>query len=109
MVHPTRGKVQVACNNFIREPSDLLDRLEQIINGEYAASVSKIELLYGTSAKEICISCGMPLEIDMRGRRKYCAHCGCYLPEILYDHRFTELVKPMDSVKPSRLGTVYTH
>ena len=56
-----------------------------------------------------CFSCGTPLEIAIHGRRKYCAHCGCYLPEILYDHRFTELVKPMDSVKPSRLGTVYTH
>ena len=56
-----------------------------------------------------CFSCGTPLEIEIHGRRKYCAHCGCYLPEIIYDHRFTELVKPMDSVKPSRLGTVYTH
>ena len=54
-----------------------------------------------------CFSCGTPLEIEIHGRRKYCAHCKCYLPEILYDHRFTELVNPMESVKPPRLGTVY--
>lgn len=56
-----------------------------------------------------CFSCGSPLAIKNRGRSPYCATCGCYLPKIIYNHRFTELVKPMDSVKPPRLGTVYTH
>lgn len=32
----------------------------------------------------VCISCGSTLRIERKGSRKYCAKCGCYLPEIVY-------------------------
>lgn len=38
---------------------------------------------------DVCLSCGSLLEIQTRGRRKFCAHCGCYLPEIIYSKDLT--------------------
>jgi len=32
-----------------------------------------------------CIACGTQLDPITRGRRKYCAKCGVYLPRIIYD------------------------
>lgn len=32
-----------------------------------------------------CIACGAQLKSVIRGRRKYCAKCGVYLPKIIYD------------------------
>jgi len=101
--HNRYGEVRAACNHFIRGSlDDIINSLKKTIDGV-------IESSNKTAQNATCFVCGAPLKIEIRGRRKYCAHCGCYLPDILYDHRFTELVKPMDSVKPSRLGTVYTH
>lgn len=101
--HRRYGEVRVACNHFIRDSfDDKINRLEKIIDGALESSNK-------TAQNATCFVCGSSLEIEISGRRKYCAHCGCYLPEILYDHRFTELVKPMESMNPSRLGTVYTH
>ena len=84
---------------------ELMSSLDLIIKRQ----IEEAEKMLQSIQTATCFSCGSPLAIKNRGRKKYCAHCGCYLPEILYDHRFTELVKPMDSVKPPRLGTVYTH
>lgn len=55
-----------------------------------------------------CISCGKKLEIKVRGRDRYCGKCGCFLPECVYDQRFTDLVKdvnPMKIIRPSALPT----
>jgi len=32
-----------------------------------------------------CIACGAQLKSVTRGRRKFCAKCGVYLPRIIYD------------------------
>lgn len=85
--------------------NDLMSQLDRIINDNIAEAEKKLQSIQTAT----CFSCGSPLAIKNSGRRQYCATCGCYLPKIIYDHRFTELVKPMDSVKPPRLGTVYTH
>lgn len=61
---------------------------------------------------QICLSCGLPLSTETRGRRKYCAKCGCYLPEIIYDEQFrdlTKMLKPMSIPHPKPIPTVYTH
>lgn len=42
-----------------------------------------------------CISCGKLLYIERRGRDGYCAECGCYIPQILYDRRFADADKTM--------------
>lgn len=61
-----------------------------------------------TSGKPRCLSCGEELEIKVHGRNKYCSKCGCFLPECVYDHRFTDLVKqenPMKIIKPPKMPT----
>lgn len=73
------------------------------LNGNKAFSITE------KPSSPICFVCGAQLQIASRGRRKYCASCGCYLPEIIYDTAFTESVNPMKTVKPSPLPTVYTH
>lgn len=84
----------------------LLSRLERYI----AYSLDGISYSVATGQTEpICFSCGVQLHIKSRGRRKYCASCGCYLPEIIYDTTFTESVNPMRIVKPPPLPTVNTH
>ena len=40
-----------------------------------------------------CFSCGASLKIEIRGRRKYCASCGCYLPVIIYGDHFRGVIK----------------
>ena len=84
---------------------ELMSSLDLIIK----CQIEEVEKKLQSIQTATCFSCGSPLVIKNSGRRQYCATCGCYLPQIIYDHRFTELVKPMDSVKPPRLGTVYTH
>lgn len=42
-----------------------------------------------------CLSCGKLLYIERRGRDGYCAECGCYIPQIMYDRRFADADKTM--------------
>jgi len=61
-----------------------------------------------TSEKPRCLSCDEELEIKVHGRNKYCGKCGCFLPECVYDQRFTDLVKqenPMKIIRPPALPT----
>ena len=43
------------------------------------------KLIAGYSPQITCIACGTQLKSVIRGRRKYCAKCGVYLPKIIYD------------------------
>ena len=85
--------------------NELMSSLDLIVN----CQIKEIEKKLQSTQTATCFSCGSPLEIKNSGRSRYCATCGCYLPQIIYDHRFTNSVNPLDSLKPPRLGTVYTH
>ena len=55
-----------------------------------------------------CFSCGKRLYIERRGRDGYCAECGCYIPQIMYDKRFAEAdktINPMTIPRPVPLPT----
>ena len=59
----------------------------------------------------VCIACGAELDIKFLGRKKYCVKCGCFLPDCVYDQRFTDLVKhinPMKIARPPKLPTATT-
>ena len=43
------------------------------------------KLIEEYSPQITCIACGTQLKSVIRGRRKYCAKCGVYLPKIIYD------------------------
>ena len=43
------------------------------------------KLIAEYSSQITCISCGAQLKSFTRGRRKFCAKCGVYLPQIIYD------------------------
>ena len=43
------------------------------------------KLIAEYSPQTTCIACGTQLKSVIRGRRKYCAKCGVYLPKIIYD------------------------
>lgn len=77
--------------------------LDEIIRVSVESAYNSIEVLYG---EKTCLACGSALSIEARGRRKYCASCGCYLPEIIYDTTFTESVNPMESVKAPYMPTI---
>lgn len=32
-----------------------------------------------------CLACGAPLSVNIIGRDRFCAVCGCYLPRVTYD------------------------
>ncbi len=56
-----------------------------------------------------CLSCGKLLYIERRGRDGYCAECGCYIPQIMYDRRFADADKttnPMSVPRPKPMPTV---
>lgn len=56
-----------------------------------------------------CLSCGKLLYIERRGRDGYCAECGCYIPQILYDRRFADAdktINPMSIPRPKPIPTV---
>lgn len=55
-----------------------------------------------------CFSCGKRLYIERRGRDGYCAECGCYIPQIMYDKRFADAdktINPMTIPRPVPLPT----
>lgn len=67
-----------------------------LANGEI---ISSYELSYETAVirrvnklmdeyfpKTACIACGTHLDAVTRGRKKFCANCGVYLPRIIYDN-----------------------
>ena len=64
-----------------RSYAELLSSLDLSIN----ACIREAERLLRETQSVTCFSCGRPLEIQIQGRRKYCAVCGCYLPGIIYD------------------------
>lgn len=43
------------------------------------------KLIAEYSSQITCIACGAQLKSVTRGRRKFCAKCGVYLPRIIYD------------------------
>lgn len=43
------------------------------------------KLIAEYSSQITCIACGTPLDAVTRGRHKFCAKCGVYLPRIIYD------------------------
>ena len=55
-----------------------------------------------------CFSCGKKLYIERRGRDGYCAECGCFIPQIMYDNRFADADKamnPMTIPRPAPMPT----
>lgn len=97
------------CDQYTR----LINRNPAIIQYEpYMTYDQLIDDFKISNANKICFSCGSPIRISTRGRRKYCAVCGCYLPEILYNDHFgdaNEMVNPMEIPRPKPLPTVNTH
>lgn len=86
---PRKNEYVIAFNNFANEVSFLnSNSFTSIVDAEAEKAYSLIQKLYpgehSTRQLDICISCGSPLKIKTLGRRKFCAHCGCYLPEIIY-------------------------
>ena len=79
-------------NNDSLTISTTLSALE---NGETASSYESSweetvihranKLIAEYSPQTTCIACGTQLKSVIRGRRKYCAKCGVYLPKIIYD------------------------
>ena len=69
--------------------------LSALENGEIASSYESSweetvirranKLIEEYSPQITCIACGTQLKSVIRGRRKYCAKCGVYLPKIIYD------------------------
>lgn len=43
------------------------------------------KLIAEYSSQITCIACGAQLKSVTRGRRKFCAKCGVYFPQIIYD------------------------
>jgi len=59
----------------MREALDLnIERTKRLLN------------MQADCAKE-CPACKRSLRTNTRGRGKYCAYCGCYIPQILFDER----------------------
>lgn len=87
--------------------TDLVDSLDIRIKD----AIDKAEMLLQEKQSATCFSCGSPLETITRGRSRYCARCGCYLPSIIYDipHSFTDSVKLPQIMKPNRIPTTYSH
>ena len=93
-----------------------LDRFSAVAAGKTVdALVTEAKRRYDEEQSKTCFSCGLPLKIDIRGSRKYCSRCGCYLPEIVYGSHFqsfTESVKPINPMKipkPPPMPTIHTH
>jgi predicted RNA-binding Zn-ribbon protein involved in translation (DUF1610 family) len=94
-VIPAEG-IPISCAYYIKERSDdsLSISSTELENGVIASA-------YGLSYEEVirglnrlmeeyfqqitCIACGAPLDAVTRGRHKFCAKCGVYLPRIIYD------------------------
>ena len=87
--------------------TDLVNSLDKIIKAE----ISEAERLLQERQSATCFSCGSALEMTTRGRSRYCARCGCYLPSIIYDipHSFTDSVKPTKTVNAPYMPTKYSH
>lgn len=69
--------------------NDLMSHLDRIIKGQ----IEEAEEMLQSIQTATCFSCSSPLAIKNRGRKKYCAHCGCYLPEIIYGDHFRGVTK----------------
>lgn len=71
-----------------------LDRFSAVAVGKTVdALVTEAKRRYDEEQSKTCFSCGLPLKIDIRGSRKYCSRCGCYLPEIVYGNHFRDAAK----------------
>lgn len=55
-----------------------------------------------------CFSCGKKLYIERRGRDGYCAECGCFIPQIMYDKRFADSDKTTNPMTIPRLAPMPT-
>ena len=72
-----------------RSYTELISSMDLNIN----ACIREAERLLWETQSVTCFSCKRPLEIETRGKRKYCAACGCYLPEIIYGDHFRDATK----------------
>lgn len=70
-------------SSILSREKELLDKASQLIS-EYSSRNSSMRASLGHSAST-CIACGAQLNPITRGRHKFCAMCGVYLPKIIYD------------------------
>ena len=67
---------------FLRE-NEILNKASPLIS-EYSSRNNSMGVSFGHSTST-CIACGAQLDAITRGRHKFCAKCGVYLPRIIYD------------------------
>ena len=94
------------------ETSDtILSALDKLCDIQIASGINLGMIIDGHS-QYTCFSCGSPLRVSTRGRRKYCSVCGCYLPEIIYNDHFgdaTKMINPMEIPRPKPMPTTISH
>lgn len=89
-------------NSIISRAKDIPYKNDSLAITTMASALVKIASAYGISWEDTvirrankliaeyspqitCIACGAQLKSVTRGRRKFCAKCGVYLPRIIYD------------------------
>ena len=70
-------------SSILLRENEILNKASQLIS-EYSSRNNSMGVSFGHSAST-CIACGAQLDAITRGRHKFCAKCGVYLPRIIYD------------------------
>lgn len=70
-------------SSILLRENEILNKASQLIS-EYSSRNNSMGVSFGHSAST-CIACDAQLDAITRGRHKFCAKCGVYLPRIIYD------------------------
>lgn len=69
--------------SIITRETEILEKATQLV---YEYSLRENSMIASPERSSLtCIACGTPLDAVTRGRHKFCAKCGVYLPRIIYD------------------------